>query len=265
MRSSVLGVCGLIITLCLPPDAVGAGRCPVTHAQLVSALKSSVATSGGPKNGGLENNEWAAVVSRDGRVCAIAFSGKNVGDQWPFGRAVAVEKANTANGVSLPNKAIATANLYAASQPGASLFGALATNPPDPTYLYAGDASTYGTDKDPLIGHAVGGVVVFGGGLALFDDNNKLVGGLGVSGDTACADHNIAWRIRQHLGMDNVPAGVSRAKDAIIYDIGPDGKSRSGYGHPACGGTEEDVARQIGASLVERDAAGNSGAEQNSR
>jgi uncharacterized protein GlcG (DUF336 family) len=32
---------------------------------------------------------------------------------------------------------------------------------------------------------------VFGGGLALYDDQG-IVGGLGVSGDSACADHNVA-------------------------------------------------------------------------
>ncbi len=255
MRSPGLGTCGLIIAVCLAIDSASADQCPVTHAQLARALKSSVAASGGPKNGGLENNEWAAVVSRNGLVCAIAFSGDSYSDQWPLGRAVAVEKANTANGVSLPNKAIATANLYMASQPGGSLFGAIATNPPDATSLYAGVAATYGTDRDPLVGHAVGGIVVFGGGLALFDSAGELVGGLGVSGDTACADHNVAWRIRQHLAMDNVPGGVSGSKDAIIYDIGPEGKSRSGYGHPVCGGAEPYIARQIGAGVLQENVA----------
>jgi uncharacterized protein GlcG (DUF336 family) len=41
--------------------------------------------------------------------------------------------------------------------------------------------------------------VAFGGGLALYDDNG-VIGGLGVSGDTPCADHNVAWRMRDALG-----------------------------------------------------------------
>jgi uncharacterized protein GlcG (DUF336 family) len=224
--------------------------CPVNHEQLLGALKASVKPSGGPSNGGLDNNEWAAVVARNGVVCAIAFSGKSVGDQWPASRAIAVEKANTANGMSLPNFAIATANLYAGVQPGGFLFGAQLTNPPNPTDLYAGVPSTYGTEQDPLVSHALGGVVVFGGGIALYQ-NGTIVGGLGASGDTSCADHNIAWRTRQHLGMDKVPAGFAGANDAIIYDIGADGKSRSGFGHPTCGGDEQKIGQEIGAATTE--------------
>ena len=39
-------------------------------------------------------------------------------------------------------------------------------------------------------------------------------------------------------------------KDQIIYDIGPDGKSASGYGHPTCGKKEADVGKQIGAAVA---------------
>jgi hypothetical protein len=65
---------------------------------------------------------------------------------------------------------------------------------------------------------------------------------LGVSGDTSCADHNIAWRTRNTLKLDYVPAGVSPVKnDQIIYDR-TEGKSAGGFGHPTCGGTEDQVA-----------------------
>ena len=50
---------------------------------------------------------------------------------------------------------------------------------------------------------------MFGGGLGLYDKKG-IVGGLGVSGDTSCADHNVAWRVRKALGLDNVPAGVAK-------------------------------------------------------
>ena len=52
---------------------------------------------------------------------------------------------------------------------------------------------------------------MFGGGLALYNSNGTLVGAIGVSGDTSCADHNIAWRARHNLNMDFVPAGVGTA------------------------------------------------------
>ena len=159
------------------------------------------------------------------------------------------EKANTANAFSLGNKAMATANLYAQAQPGGYLFGAALSSPPNPAALYAGEPSQYGGAQDPLVGKPLGGVIVFGGGLALYDGNGPA-GGLGISGDSACADHNVAWRVRHFLGLDHVPAGVSpNMKDAIIYDLGPDGKSSSGFGHPKCDGKEDQIAVDLGAGV----------------
>ncbi len=88
----------------------------------------------------------------------------------------------------------------------------------------------------------IGGVNVFGGGLALYSPDGTLVGGLGVSGDTSCADHNVAYRTRHTLQLDWVPAGVSgnaARRDTIVYDIVPQagqmpGVSPSGWGHPGC-------------------------------
>jgi uncharacterized protein GlcG (DUF336 family) len=223
--------------------------CPVEHSRLADILKKSVKPSGGPSNGGLDNHEWAAVVNRDGVVCVVAFSGNKTDDQWPGSRAIAAQKANTANAFSLSTKAIATANLYAQAQPGGYLFGAALSSPPNPAVLYAGATSEYGGPNDPFIGQTLGGAVVFGGGLALYDGKG-VVGGLGLSGDSACADHNVAWRVRHFLGLDQVPAGVSpNMKDAIIYDIGPDGKSTSGFGHPKCDGREDQIAVDLGAGV----------------
>jgi uncharacterized protein GlcG (DUF336 family) len=166
-------------------------QCPVTHDRLAQVLKQSVKASGGPDNGGLPVNEWAAVVNRNGVVCAVAFSGSKPTDQWLGSRAVAVEKANTANAFDLDKYAISTANLWAQSQPGGYLFGAGGSNPPVAQDLYAGDPSTFGSGADPMTGKVIGGVIAFGGGLGLYDDNG-VVGGIGASGNTSCADHNIA-------------------------------------------------------------------------
>ena len=94
---------------------------------------------------------------------------------------------------------------------------------------------------------------MFGGGLALYNASGRLVGGIGVSGDSSCADHNIAWRTRNTLNLDYVPAGVSAdatRKDNIVYDITPQpgqmpGVSASGWGHPVC----SDAAKTIAAGL----------------
>ena len=95
----------------------------------------------------------------------------------------------------------------------------------------------------------MGGVVVFGSGLALYK-GDEIVGGLGVSGDFACADHNVAWRIRKALGLDNLPAGPSpKRKDAIIYDMNASGQSASGFGHPKCAGREAEIADALQAGV----------------
>ena len=66
----------------MQPPTGAAANCPITRDQLATALKAAVKPSGGPSNGGLDNNEWGAVVNRDGNVCAVAFSGGTWKDQW---------------------------------------------------------------------------------------------------------------------------------------------------------------------------------------
>ncbi len=229
------------------PDGPHSAALP-DHATLRRCLMQSVKAAGGPSNGGLENHMWAALVDRTGVVRAVCYCGEKPGDQWPGSRVIAIAKANTANAFSLPGFALSTANLYAGAQPGGFLFGIADTSPVDTASMYGGDPAQYGGPCDPMVGKKASGVVVFGGGLALYDDGG-IVGALGVSGDTSCADHNVAWRVRKALGLDKVPAGVSANNDdAMIYDIGMMGKSASGYGHPETGMNEEDVGEEIGAA-----------------
>lgn len=215
-----------------------------THAQLKSALDAAVAA----ETSGLNLQMWATLVDRDGVVCAVAFSGANRGAQWPGSRVISAQKANTANAFSLNGLALSTANLYTAVQPGGSLFGLQESNPVNTHAAYAGSAADYGTASDPMVAQKIGGVNVFGGGLALYNSSRAVVGAVGLSGDTSCADHDIAWRVRQNLGLDFLRGvgGVSgdlNRPDNIIYDIQPSqqqnhlGESRSGFGHPQCIGT----------------------------
>lgn len=199
----------------------------------------SVVKEGASKNGGLGNQEWAAIANRDGMICVITFSGNTRGDQWPGSRMIAAEKANTANALSGTNYALSTANVYAASQPGQSLYSLTTSAPPNPQAAF-GDPASFGTPNDPMVGKAVGGVIVFGGGLPLYKDG-KIVGGLGLSGDTSCTDHIIAWKIRHQLNLDSVPMGPSpQHNDNMILDF-KNGVSVSGFGHPSCkGGNTSD-------------------------
>jgi uncharacterized protein GlcG (DUF336 family) len=192
-------------------------------------------------------------VDRSGIVVAIAYSGEAEGDQWPASRLISAQKANTANALSLDAFALSTANLYAATQPGGSLFGLQASNPVNTGVAYEGDANHYGTPADSLVGNRVGGINVFGGGLGLYDRTGRIVGGLGVSGDTSCADHVIAWKVRHALELDYVPSGVDPTRlpgkpgdDNIIFDIDPlTGKSASGWGHPSCSAATTAIAESL--------------------
>ena len=90
------------------------------------------------QNGGLGFEMWASFVDRDGVVQAVVFSGTNRADQWPGSRVISAQKANTANSFSLEGFALSTANLFAAVQPGGSLYGLQESNPVDPDVAYGG-------------------------------------------------------------------------------------------------------------------------------
>ena len=214
------------------------------------ALKSALTAAVAAETSGLDLQMWATVVNRDGVVCAVAFSGANRGSQWPGSRVISAQKANAANAFSLDGLALSTANLYSAVQPGGSLFGLQHSNPVSTDVAYGGSAASYGTPFDYMVGKKIGGVNVFGGGLALYNAQRKVIGGVGVSGDTSCADHMIGWRVRSTLVLDYVNGGVSGDNarlDNIVYDIaanpdGGTGKSTGGFGHPRCINTAAENA-----------------------
>ncbi len=212
-----------------------------THSQLKASLKAVVAE----ENGGFGFNMWATIVDRDGVVRALVFSGKDRGDQWPGSRTISAQKANTANAFSLPKFALSTANLFSAVQPGGSLFGLQFSNPVDIKVAYQGPSEDIGTKNDHMVGYKIGGVNVFGGGLSLYDAGGKLIGAIGVSGDSSCADHNIAWKVRHKLNLDNVPAGVSSTNDDNIVNDITSGTSSGGWGHPECSPKAVKIGKEL--------------------
>lgn len=230
-------------------DNRGSSRCGAlpTHAQ----LKTALTTARQADNGGFDLDMWATIVDRDGVVCAVAFTGTDRGSQWPGSRVISAQKANTANAFSLPGLALSTANLYAAVQPGGSLYGLQHSNPVETLVAYRGAGNRFGQASDPMVGMRIGGVNVFGGGLALYNERQELIGAIGVSGDTSCADHNIAWRTRHALDLDFVPAGVSAANDDNINYIGivPVPGVANDFSHPVCAIGGEDTVSDISASL----------------
>jgi uncharacterized protein GlcG (DUF336 family) len=247
--------CGIALVGCSDDDDDNGGLVgPDGSAELPAqeALRAALeGVVGNPPagNGGLSLNMWATVVDRSGIVRAVAYTGDKTGDQWPGSRVISAQKANTANSFSLDGLALSTANLFTATQPGGSLFGLQESNPVNTDAAYGGNADDYGTSGDYMVGKRIGGVNVFGGGLALYNAAGDVIGAVGVSGDTSCADHNIGWKLRDALGLDFVPGGVSvTGDDNIIYDIGVDGVSESGFGHPECSVAATAIGNDLPAS-----------------
>lgn len=248
-------------SLALPVLAHDNDRGPCKGLPNHAALKAALTAATNTDPVGFKLQMWGTVVNRDGVVCAVAFTGADRGEQWPGSRVISAQKANTANAFSLPGLALSTANLFSAVQPGGSLFGLQHSNPVATDVAYGGNSGNNGKPNDHMVGGKIGGVNVFGGGLALYNTAGKLVGGIGVSGDTSCADHIVAWRTRHGLNLDSVPGGVSpTGDDNLIDDTTVDPAtghttSAGGFGHPRCGNGEQvtnaalPVAFPIGAGL----------------
>jgi hypothetical protein len=171
----------------VPPSCSTGGLTAADYATFKAKLALAVKATG---NAGLGFNMWRTIVARDGTVCAVAFSGDHLRDQWLASRVISAQKAATANGLSVGavsgastsgQFALSTANLYSATQPGGSLNGLSDSNPVvaagaygdginPSTGVFMGPSSTlsYGTATDPMVGQVIGGINVFGGGLALY-------------------------------------------------------------------------------------------------
>ena len=188
-----------------------------------SALRSALITAGTKQNGGLFNGSrmWAAVVNRAGELCAIVSSTNDPTQVWPGSQAIAKSKAYTANAFSLDTLALSTARLYTFTQPGHSLWSLGQSNLFDTDFLNSPGKAAQGRGQIP------GGLIFFGGGVPLYV-SGKIVGGLGVSGDTSCADHEVAKSARNTLGL-NPPGG--KLADDITYSA-VDGATP--FTHPAC-------------------------------
>lgn len=153
----------MLVSIAVPALAGGQGSgCSLSPLIIHKVQKQLLPVTQLPdKNGGIfmPNRMWSAVVDRDGRLCSIINTDATNGDAWPGSRAIAIAKAETANDFSNSALALSTANLYAPSQPGGSLFGLNNSNPFNPVF---NDTSI------PAIGEVPGGIITFGGGVALY-------------------------------------------------------------------------------------------------
>ena len=167
---------------------------------------------------------WASIVDRTGVICATVVSTDDPNSTWPGSQAIAKAKAYTANAYSTDALALSTARLYTLTQPGHSLWGVAEPN------AFNADCLVRPEDAGKTNGKLCGGQIAFGGGLALYK-NKTRIGALGVSGDTACTDHEIAKRVR-HLAQLDPEKG--QLADDITFSKA-DGASA--FTHPLCANT----------------------------
>jgi uncharacterized protein GlcG (DUF336 family) len=170
---------------------------------------------------------WAAVVNRAGELCGASTSQADASQVWPGSQAIAKAKAYTANAFSLDSLALSTARLYTFTQPGHSLWSLGQSNLFNPQFLAPPAGNSGGENQ------IAGGLIFFGGGVPLYRDG-KIIGGLGVSGDTSCADHEVAKAVRSLAGL-NPPQGA--LVDDITYS-GADGATA--FTHPLCINTKRN-------------------------
>ena len=237
MKRIVPVLVGVAVAVSLVPvtSSEGAGKCNglPTNAQVQQFLQDAASSTGVPVAlgggaalcipggipggggcvGGLFGGTrmWGAVVNRDGELCAYATSTAPPTDTWPGSQAIAKAKAYTANAFSNELLPLSTALLYTLTQPGHSLFGLNNSNLFNAQFLAPPSGAGGGN------GQIAGGIISFGGGVPLYNSAGDVIGGFGASGDTACADHEIAKRVRD-LATLNPPGGATA--DDISYAAG---------------------------------------------
>jgi uncharacterized protein GlcG (DUF336 family) len=207
--------------------AAPAGKCgAVPAAAALQGFLNSAPSSGGDAGGLFHGTRmWGAVVNRDGELCATATNQPDPTQVWPGSQAIAKAKAYTANAFSLDSLALSTALLYTFTQPGHSLWSLGQSNLFNPNFLVPPTGSGAG------VGQINGGLIFFGGGVPLYNGGGQIVGGLGISGDTSCADHEIAKRVRNLAGLN--PTGGATADDITYSSV--DGATI--FTHPLCKNT----------------------------
>jgi uncharacterized protein GlcG (DUF336 family) len=210
-----------------PPHA-GAARAACGDLPSSDDLKKWLRAAPGVEGeaGGLFSGkmEWGTIVNRQGEICATAVATDEPASAWPGSQAISKAKAYTANAYSTDDAPLSTARLYTLTQPGHSLWGVGEPNP------FRADCLVAPNDMNATHGKICGGSIAFGGGVPLYKGKTR-VGGLGISGDTACADHEIAKRVR-HLAQLDPEKG--EFVDDIVF-TSADGASP--FAHPLCANT----------------------------
>ncbi len=218
----------------------------VTRAQFEAAARPAVSDTNGF---GFGLPMWVTMVDETGKVCHVYatngtddLGGAKAGNSaWLGSRIISAQKANTANAFSLDGLSLATGSVYATVVPGGSLYGLQHSNPVDATKAYGGSPVSYGKNSDFLKNKRIGGINVFGGGVALYKGGVK-VGAVGASGDTSCRDHTVAFSLRRNLGLNEFTAPGGIAVDVLSLVATPAALGQ----HPICGVNDPTTADDVG-------------------
>lgn len=210
-----------------PVSAAAAGRCNgLPNEAALRGLLGDAPAAGGDAGGLFHGTRmWGAIVNRSGEICTYATSTPDPSQVWPGSQAIAKSKAYTANAFSLDALALSTARLYTFTQPGHSLWSLGQSNLFEPKFLAPPTGEAGGREQ------IAGGLIFFGGGVPLYDAGGNIIGGLGISGDTSCTDHEIAKRVRNLAGLN--PTGGALVDDITYSSV--DGASV--FTHPLCPNT----------------------------
>ena len=225
MRVLAILLAGLMLSVIqVRADDGGSGTCTGLPSDSALAGFLNAAPGSGGDAGGLFHGArmWGAVVNRNGAICSFATNQSDPTQVWPGSQAIAKAKAYTANAFSLDSLALSTAKLYTFTQPGHSLWSLGQSNLWDPGFTASPGGQGGGKNQ------IAGGLIFFGGGVPLYNAAGKIIGGLGVSGDTSCTDHEIAKRVRNLANLN--PAGGMLADDISYSSV--DGASV--FTHPLC-------------------------------
>ena len=191
-----------------------------------STLRGALVQARHASNGGFNLDMWGTVVNRDGVVCAVAFTGNDRGDQWPGSRDFRTEGQHGQFVQSTEHRAFDRQSLHGRSTRRQPVWSAgkqsgecgrrLQRQPGEQRTSQRSDGRRPHWRGERVWGRS-----------GLYNSSGELVGAIGVSGDTSCADHNIAWRTRASLGLDYVPhtafnaSGDPTHPDNIVYTSRP--------------------------------------------
>ena len=96
-------------------------------------------------------------------------------------------------------------------------------------------------NSDFLKNKRIGGVNVFGGGVALYKAGVK-VGAVGASGDTSCRDHAVAYSLRRNLDLNQFTGSPAFAVDVLSLVATPSALGQ----HPICGVADPTTGADVG-------------------